>query len=627
MPGGSRGRNRPAGAMGGLRDMDRPTGVWVICGTSLAKAKGSLGEFPGRGLWYFVLGFPSENCRSVRVNLVVQISIKNRGGLVPAKYLPHFPKPALDDLVLGKWLPVIGAGMSLNAIVPTGKKMPLWATMSKELSDEMRDFSPTSVLDGISAYEHEFGRSHLIERLSDILLIRDAQPGSAHREFCTIPFDIVCTTNFDFLLERQYELTPRYVYPVVDEEQLSINAGYAGTLLLKLHGDLRHPERLVVTESDYDGFLHNYPLLATYLSNQLITKTAVFVGYSLDDPDFRQIWHIVTERLGRMRRKAYTIAIGARPGDIARFERRGVKVINLPGSRDKYGEILAATFIELREYLRDNVISVSKVTEEKSLQELLLPRNTATRLCFFSLPLELLPVYREYIFPEVEDAGFVPVTADDVISPGDNVSAKLDALIDRSWAMIIELTSTWTLAEFRMALARIGGAQVDPAQRKPLHLIVVVPAGEPVPGIAEGFRVLRRPGKFGDDPTTFVASLLETLHLIAGETGIERRAEPQRLLEVREYRAAVISAVALLESALREQMHKAQWPQASRPMSLRTLVEHAIDRGLIPRETRVQLDSWMRIRNEVVHSSISVSKAEATAIVNGILRIINGLHA
>jgi hypothetical protein len=129
--------------------------------------------------------------------------------------------------------------MSLNASVPTGKKMPLWAAMSKELTDDLSDFASTSVLDGISAYEHEFGRARLIERLSDILLIKEAQPGNAHKEFCTIPFDIVCTTNFDFLLERQYDLTPRYVYPVVDEEQLSINAGNAGTVLLKLHGDLR----------------------------------------------------------------------------------------------------------------------------------------------------------------------------------------------------------------------------------------------------------------------------------------------------------------------------------------------------------------------------------------------------
>ena len=206
---------------------------------------------------------------------------------------------------------------------------------------------------------------------------------------------------------------------------MALNAATAGTLLLKLHGDLRHPGRLIVTEADYDGFLARYPLLATYLSNQLITKTAVFVGYSLDDPDFRQIWQVVTERLGRTRRLAYALMVSARPGDIARFERRGVKVINLPGSRDDYGAVLAATFKELRGYMRENVLAVSKVTEEQPLRELLLPRDTATRLCFFSVPLELLPFYRERVFPAVEEAGFVPVTADEVISPGDNISAKI----------------------------------------------------------------------------------------------------------------------------------------------------------------------------------------------------------
>jgi SIR2-like protein len=545
---------------------------------------------------------------------------------VSAKYLPHFPKPVLDDLVTGKWVPVVGAGMSLNATVPTGKKMPLWAGMSKELSDELGDFASTSVLDGISAYEHEFGRARLIERLSDILLIREAHPGNAHKEFCTIPFDIVCTTNFDFLLERQYDLTPRYVYPVVDEEQLSINAGNAGTLLLKLHGDLRHPGRLIVTEADYDGFLTNYPLLATYLSNQLITKTAVFIGYSLDDPDFRQIWHIVSERLGRTRRMAYTIAVSARATDIARFERRGVKVINLPGSRDKYGEVLAATFKELREYMRDNVIAVSKVTEEQPLRELLLPRDATTRLCFFSLPLELLPFYRERVFPVVEEAGFVPVTADDVVTPGDNITAKLDALIDRASVMVAELTSSWTMAEYRMAIARIKGTGADLTQRKPLRLIVVVSDREQAPPSAQGFPVLSRPNTITDDPEGFIAELGELLRGIAVQTGVERQAEPQRLFDAREYRAAVISAMTLLEAKLRDRLNKIPWPQTRRPLSMRSLIDQAVEQGIVPQELRIHLDSWMRIRNEVVHSSISIPRAQASEIVHGVLELTTQLE-
>jgi hypothetical protein len=544
---------------------------------------------------------------------------------MPAKYIPFFPKPVLDDLVSGRWLPVVGAGMSLNAITPKGKKMPLWGEMSKALTDELGDFAPASVLDGISAYEHEFGRTRLIERLSEILLIRDTQPGNAHREFCTIPFDIVCTTNFDFLLERQYDLTPRYVYPVVDEAQLSISAGNAGTLLLKLHGDLRHPGRLIVTEADYDAFLTTYPLLATYLSNQLITKTAVFIGYSLDDPDFRQIWHVVTERLGRTRRKAYCIAVNARPGDIARYERRGVKVINLPGTREKYGEVLAGAFKELREYMRDNVISISKVTEEQPLRELLLPRDATTRLCFFALPLELLAFYRERVFPEVVEAGFVPVTADDVVTPGDTISAKLDSLIDRASVMVAEITSSWAMAEYRMAIARIKGAHPDPAQRKPLRLIVVVTDQEQAPPSAQEFPLITRPNVVSEDADAFIANLSAQLNTIAAEMGVQRQAEPQRLLTAKEFRAAVISAMTLLESTLRDRLNKGPWMQSSRPLSLRSLTERAVEMNLIDPQMKSRIDAWMKLRNEVVHSSMDITKVQATEIVNGVMQWI-GQH-
>lgn len=334
--------------------------------------------------------------------------------MIVPKYLSHFPKPLLEDLVNGRWLPVVGAGMSLNAKLPPPARMPLWHELGKAFTEKLQGYSPTSVLDGISAYEHEFGRARLIEQLVDLLHLDRAQPGLAHKEFCSLPFDIVCTTNFDFLLEKQYDLERqdnRTVHPVVDEDQLSINISATGTLLLKLHGDVRHPKRLVVTEADYDGFLTSYPLIATYLANLLITKTAVFIGYSLDDPDFRQIWHVVASRLGKARRMAYAIMVDAKPGDIARFERRGVKVVNLPGTRDRYGAVLAEAFAELREYRREHAGSTLKATEEKPLEQLLLPRNAMSRLCLFATPLDVLPFYRENVFPLAEAAGFVPVSA------------------------------------------------------------------------------------------------------------------------------------------------------------------------------------------------------------------------
>lgn len=543
------------------------------------------------------------------------------------EYIKHFPKPVLDDLVTGRWLPVVGAGLSLNAITPPDKKMPLWSDLSAKLVAELGDFSPTSLLDGISAYEHEFGRARLIEKLSEILLIKDSKPGIAHKEFCTIPFDIVCTTNFDFLLERQYDLIPRDVNPVIDEEQLSISNGNAGTQLLKLHGDLRHPSRLVVTEADYDGFLSRFPLLATYLSNQLITKTAVFIGYSLEDPDFRQIWHVVTQRLGRTRRQAYAILVDARPADITRYERRGVKVIKLPGNREQYGNILAYTFRELREYMRDHTIAVSKVTEERPLRELLLPRDASNRLCFFSLPLELLSFYRERVFPRVEEIGFVPVTADDVVTPGDSISAKIDALIYRSSVMVTELTSSWTLAEYRMAIGKIkdtGDKELqDKLHNRHLRLIVILSEGEQPPPSVQHVHVIRRPNIMSADSESFIDELATVLSKLASEFGLERPGEPLRLLNVKEYRAAVISAMTLLESKLRERLDISSQMQYRRPMSLRALIDLGVKQQVINEQMQHKLYSWMKIRNEAVHLAVPISRTQASEIVNSITKLID----
>ena len=443
------------------------------------------------------------------------------------KYLSHFPKPLLDDLVNGRWLPVIGAGMSLNAILPPPATMPLWPDLSKHFAEELQDYSPTGVLDAISAYEHEFGRARLIERLADLLHVNDAQPGVAHREFCSLPFDIVCTTNFDFLLERQYDFERqdnRTVHPVVDEDQLSINIGSAGTLLLKLHGDLRHPKRLVVTEADYDGFLSNYPLMATYLSHQLITKTAVFIGYSLDDADFRQIWHVVSNRLGKTRRMAYAVLVNARPGDIARFERRGVKVVNLPGSRQRYGEVLAEAFIELREYRRDNAAPTLKPTDEKPLEQLLLPRDSISRLCFFAVSLDVLPFYRERAFPLAEAVGLVPITAADVVNLGDSISAKIDTLIDRAAVMCVDLSSPQARVELGMAMSRIK----EPFQpdRQRLRLIAIASRLDEAMSYEKEIRVLIRPDLLSEDSVYFVQELAEIFQAVANELGIAQEMEP-----------------------------------------------------------------------------------------------------
>jgi len=535
------------------------------------------------------------------------------------KYLQYFPKPLLDDLVNGRWLPVVGAGMSLNANLPAGKSMPLWGDLGRTFEGDLTDFSATGPVDAISAYEHEYGRARLIDRLSEILHLRDAQPGDTHRAFCSIKFDLVCTTNFDFLLEKQYDLVPRFVNPIVDEEQLSLNGIRDGTILLKLHGDLRHPSRLVVTEADYDGFLTKYPLIATYLANLLITKTAVLIGYSLDDPDFRQVWQVVTQRLGKTRRQAYAIAVGAQPADAARFARRGVTLINLPKGKKKYGEILSAVFDELAAYWRENVLEVSTVTEEAPLRELKLPKSASSRLVFFAVPLHRLPIYRTRVFPAITALGLVPVTADDVISPGDSVSAKIDALMDRAVSIVVEIGSTWTSAELRLALGR--AQESSSGNDRPLQVVVI---GESLPtSLATTLdRHLVTRLETVTESDEGLQRLVEILAYVV-HTQQEFGDESRRLLAAGENRAAVISALSLLENTLRKQLGKADWSDVRRPMSLQQLINAVVpDRlGINPG----RINDWISIRNKAVHENAQVTRSQARQIVDGVMSLIEGI--
>ncbi len=542
-----------------------------------------------------------------------------------SKYLKKFPQPLLDDLVDGHWLPIVGAGLSRNAIISYRRTMPLWNELGKGLAKDMRDYEYFDPIDAISAYDHEFGRSKLIEKLSELLFIDEAQPGETHRAFCDLTFDIVCTTNFDFLLERQYGRNSTPYTLLIKENQLSIKLPSSHIALLKLHGDLNDPDRLVATEEDYDVFLECYPIIATYLANLLITRTPVLIGYSLDDPDFRQVWQIVGERLGKMRRPAYALCVGASPTQVSRFGRRGVKVINLAKDKSRYGEILTETFDELRNYWQENVVP-GEVKEEELLRELLLPGDSATRLCFFLLPLSAYPFYREQVFPLVREAGLVPVTGDEIISPGENILAKIEALISRAFLIIVDASSEFTLDEARMVAAR----------DRPGRLLIIIEEGISIPidiqspintqGLVDTQRIniLHRPDLASVEVEEFLNNLVVWLQEVTEGLKPKLSGEALRLLHAREYRAAVISAITHLETTLRERLNLSV-RMGRRFVSMGEMLKIADRENLIGEFEVRQVLQWLKIRNNAVHSHEPISGRKAQEIVKGVEEITGSL--
>ncbi|MCZ4520114.1 SIR2 family protein [Rhodococcus ruber] len=534
-----------------------------------------------------------------------------------APLIDHVPRHLLDELVEGAWLPIVGAGFSRNAVVQGGKPPVSWIELGAALGSDVDGTDVTSgTLEIISAFEQAFGRVALVDRTASLIRAYDAAPGPTHLAFARVGFANVVTTNFDLLLERAYEQINKGCLPVVDETQLSTPNRYAGPRIIKLHGDINHPARMVITEEDYDQFLHTFPLLVTSVTAMLVERTGILVGYSLDDPDTRQILALIKRRLGRMYRPLWTVQIDCPPHVVSRYERRGVKVINLPKVRGlSIGGELEQFFTELAKYWRDRLPEKSVNADDRVTADFLVLEEPS-RICYFAIPAKLIGWYRDFIFPEVEAHGLVPVTARDMFSPPGTISAKLDTLISRAAYVVAEVGDQASEYEVAMAVAQKDASNV---------LLVLSESRPSVPSALHGRFALMRPARFEVSPDEFVRHFRDWLSSVA-QKEFSENAEPERLLRHREYGAALISAVSLLEVALSE-IFAANARDSPRPTPLRSMLKEAERRDLfISVEEKLSIEEAVNRRNQTIHTADTISGADSRRLVKAIRQFVDRLR-
>lgn len=231
-----------------------------------------------------------------------------------------------------------------------------------------------------------------------------------------------------------------------------------------------------------------------------------------------------------------------------------------------------------------------------------------SRLCYFAIPATLIGWYRDFVFPEVESVGLVPVTARDVLSPPGALSAKIDTLLDRAALVIAEVGDSYSAYEASLALAR-----------KSRSSVLIIASGLDVERPAEfrDARILMRPADFDADPDRFVAQLQEWLQGVATAKSIDVT-EPIRLLATGEHSAALISAVSALEVSLSEHFG-AEKMNGSRSMSLRSMLRAAEERGMfLSQGERGTIEEATHLRNETIHRRTAVTPKDARRLVTAI---------
>jgi hypothetical protein len=456
-------------------------------------------------------------------------------------------------------------------------------------------------------FEQFHGRAALVDKLRDLLYIGEARPSAAHKAFAKVPFDVVLTSNIDFLLEESWNATGRPFDPVIGEQWLALRRRATATQLIKFHGDVHHLNELVVTENDYDGFLSRFPLLSTYVASLLISRVPVLFGYSAEDPDFRALLSLLTDRLGRNHSVPWVILARGNPAQIARYERRGVKVVVLSRGRSSdHGYVFEAFFNQLADALPRAAASRAEATDDGLLSDLRFGGASRSLVVFLGAR-ERLAQYRDFVFPHIRRAGYKPITRDDVVSPPHLQLASLTQLLSRAAGVVVDDRGWNDDAEKELVYSTVS----------PERLMVVADADErphypprEQPGAVVGVN--------GNDLATVALELVALItDLAATESEPSREVAILSRLETGDYSAAFIEAVVAVETQLRRRSDLARSP-------FQRLLE--LDPSLTELDGRVLREAY-KYRSEYLHQGVVLPADTAHQLTLELLRILRTMEA
>lgn len=208
----------------------------------------------------------------------------------------------------------IGSGFSLNAekIHPhVSSKFLTWSKLIdkmlngfSESADEIKSNHPYPHI--IQLIEDRFGLQRRNRAIKNAIPDADYKPGVLHQEILNtryFPWQAIITTNIDTLIEKTLlELDVAHT-PVV---QASDFTNISGIPVFKMHGSIEQEDSYVFSENEYLDFETKKSSFVTKLRSLFLENNCLFLGYSLADPDFKQIYHSVEQVLGFQRQSRPT---------------------------------------------------------------------------------------------------------------------------------------------------------------------------------------------------------------------------------------------------------------------------------------------------------------------------------
>lgn len=189
----------------------------------------------------------------------------------------------------------VGAGVSRSCGLPSWND--LIGSLAEELGYDSDVFQSLGNPMTLAEYykNSKNGYSKIVEELREKWkpFVGNVKTSKIHRLISEIGFPIIYTTNYDRLIEEAFIHNDFPFHAITSIRD--IPKYQDGSQIVKYHGDIMDENSIVLAESDYYDRLDFQGPLDLKLQNDLMGKTAVFIGYSMSDFNVRYLFYKISK--------------------------------------------------------------------------------------------------------------------------------------------------------------------------------------------------------------------------------------------------------------------------------------------------------------------------------------------
>jgi hypothetical protein len=146
-------------------------------------------------------------------------------------------------------------------------------------------------------------RNRLYEYLLRVFADPAIKPLRAHKALAALECNVI-TTNYDTLIEDAFKQAEKRCGTVVRENDLT---RMQDVNVVKIHGCITDVDKIVIAEEDYYRWLTSDSEMKTLVRLWFLQRPIVFIGFSLSDPNFRQLYYDLRLRFGEALKVAYAV--------------------------------------------------------------------------------------------------------------------------------------------------------------------------------------------------------------------------------------------------------------------------------------------------------------------------------